>query len=210
METEFDDLAWLDELSNNDLVVIDDFLPEQLWLKLRAFLLKKEEENNFQKAALGTGAEKRIIDEIRGDYTFWLEPKRDTELSEFFEIIDDIKYKLNRYCYLSLSGYEFHLAHYPEGSFYKKHIDQFSSRSNRMISMIIYLNEGWKEGNGGELKVYQEKETLIAPLKNRCVMFKSANVPHEVLPTNVSRFSLTGWLLYQPPGIGFLTTITNI
>lgn len=208
MDQFFDDeqwLVWIDELSENDIVTIDNFLSNDLWQKLRNFLVQKDEESNLKKAALGVGANKQIIEEIRGDYTFWLEESRDKELNGFFNLVNELKTMLNRYCYLSLSGYEFHLAHYPIGSFYKKHVDQFNSRSNRMITLIIYLNEDWVEGNGGELKVYQKEEKLIAPIKNRCVLFKSADVPHEVLKTNASRFSLTGWFLYQPPGIGFLT-----
>ena len=198
-------LAWIDELSDNDIVTIDNFLPTELWQTLRDFLVQKDNENDLKKAALGTGGNKQIVEEIRGDYTFWIEETRDTELERFFGLIHELKTMLNRYCYLSLSGHEFHLAHYPVGSFYKRHLDQFNSRSNRMITLIIYLNEDWKEGNGGELKVYQENEKLIAPLKNRCVLFKSADVPHEVLKTHTSRYSLTGWFLYQPPGIGFLS-----
>jgi SM-20-related protein len=36
------------------------------------------------------------------------------------------------------------------------------------------------------------------------VLFRSDTVPHEVLETRVERWSLTGWLLRQPPGLGFL------
>lgn len=198
-------LAWIDELSENDIVTIDNFLPLELWQKLKDFLVQKDEEDDLKKAALGVGANKQIIEEIRGDYTFWLEENRDESLKDFFSLANELKSMLNRYCYLSLSGYEFHLAHYPMGSFYKKHLDQFNTRSNRMITLIIYLNETWSPENGGELKVYHTEEKLISPLKNRCVLFKSAEVPHEVLKTNTSRYSLTGWFLYQPPGIGFLT-----
>ena len=197
-------LTWIDELSDKSIVVIDDFLPKELWQTLRDFLVQKEDENDLKKAALGTGANKQIIEEIRGDYTFWLEENRDVELLLFFDLATELKSMLNRFCFLSLSAYEFHLAHYPVGSYYKKHIDQFSSRSNRMITLIIYLNENWKEGDGGELKVYQSEEKLIEPIKNRCVLFKSADIPHEVLATNKTRYSLTGWFLYQAQGIGFL------
>ena len=71
--------------------------------------------------------------------------------------------------------------------------------------MIVYLNEDWKTGDGGELKIYlADKDALIEPIKNRCVIFKSDTLEHEVLVTNKSRFSLTGWLLYQPSSVGYL------
>lgn len=196
-------LSWIDQLSEDDHVVIDDFIEEGVYRSARSFLMEKLEDETFAKAKIGPGSEEQVVSEIRGDYIYWLDRNRDTTLLPFFGLIDETIQVLNRYCYLSLSGFEFHLAHYPAGSFYKRHLDQFKSRSNRMISMIIYLNEGWKPGNGGELKIYQDKGDLIVePLARRCVLFKSDTVPHEVLKTQVSRYSLTGWLLYMPSGVG--------
>jgi SM-20-related protein len=105
---------------------------------------------------------------------------------------------------LGLSGDEFHLAHYPKGGHYKKHLDQFNNRSNRTISMVIYLNQDWKKGDGGELEVFFQdgSSVLIEPIEGRCVMFKSAIVPHAVLASAKPRNSLTGWLLQQPSALG--------
>lgn len=198
-------INWVDQLSLNDFVVINDFLPEDLYKRLRTFLLLKLEEDEFERAGIGSSVKKMQDTSIRGDFTYWLDKNRDLDLSPAFDIIEEAKDTLNRFCFLSLSGYEFHLAYYPEGTYYKKHLDQFQERSNRMISMIIYLNEGWKKGDGGELKIFREdEEQLIEPIAGRCVMFKSADVPHEVMKTNVGRFSLTGWLLYTPSGVGFV------
>ena len=198
-------INWVDQLSLNDFVVINDFLPEDLYKRLRTFLLLKLEEDEFERAGIGSSVKKMQDTSIRGDFTYWLDKNRDLDLSPAFDIIEEAKDTLNRFCFLSLSGYEFHLAYYPEGTYYKKHLDQFQERSNRMISMIIYLNEGWKKGDGGELKIFREdEEQLIEPIAGRCVMFKSADVPHEVMKTNVGRYSLTGWLLYTPSGVGFV------
>ena len=77
-----------------------------------------------------------------------------------------------------------------------------------MISVVIYLNEGWQSGDGGELQLIDQSKNkiLVEPIRNRCVLFKSAEVPHEVLLANRSRYSLTGWLLYHPAAIGQLLT----
>jgi SM-20-related protein len=108
---------------------------------------------------------------------------------------------------LSLAGYEFHYAHYPERTFYKRHVDQFKDRSNRLITFILYLNDGWSPGDGGELMIYKgDQEIKVEPIMNRCVLFKTEGLEHEVLLSNTSRFSLTGWLLYQPSGVGYLLT----
>lgn len=44
----------------------------------------------------------------------------------------------------------------------------------------------------------------IEPLAGRLVIFKSEEVLHEVIYTKVSRYSLTGWLLRKPVGLGYL------
>ena len=102
---------------------------------------------------------------------------------------------LNSTCFTGIKSYEFHYALYEKGAFYKKHLDQFKTDNGRAFSMIIYLNESWKIEDGGELKIYQTTEIqLIAPENQKCVFFKSNELEHEVLLTNVSRMSITGWL----------------
>ncbi|MEQ9467279.1 MAG: 2OG-Fe(II) oxygenase [Ekhidna sp.] len=198
-------IDWVDQLSLNDFVVIDDFLSEEIYQHIRSFFLSKLEEDKFDRAGIGSSLNNTLDTTIRGDFTYWLDKSRDKQLADTFGIIEETKDVLNRFCFLSLSGYEFHLAYYPAGTFYKRHVDQFRERSNRMISMIIYLNEGWKKGDGGELKILKEdEEIMVDPIARRCVMFKSADVPHEVMKTHVGRYSLTGWLLYQPSGVGYL------
>jgi SM-20-related protein len=199
-------IDWVDTLSANDYVVINDFVSEDMFQKLRTFLFYHLKDENFKKAGIGALAEYQVKTSVRGDFVYWLESSRDTQLDDLFILIEHIKTMFNRLCYLSLNGYEFHLAHYPEGSFYKKHLDQFRERSNRMITVILYLNENWQKGDGGELKVYKsDGETfLIEPVGNRCVIFRSDALEHEVLLTHKSRYSLTGWLLYQPSTLWYL------
>ncbi|MFT6053741.1 MAG: SM-20-related protein [Candidatus Endobugula sp.] len=199
-------INWVDQLAKDDYVVIDSFLNDEMFNMIRSYFLARLATDGFSDAAIGALNEKQLKKSIRGDKIYWLERKVDLEMSSFFNLTDELTQKLNELCYLSLSGAEFHLAHYPEGTFYKKHIDQFKGRNNRLISVIIYLNVGWVQGDGGELKIYRPdgNDLFVAPLAGRCVMFKSETVPHEVLKTEVSRYSLTGWLLYQPSTLGYL------
>ena len=191
---------WFNELSMNDYVVIDTFLSTEILVQITDNFNRKIKAGVFRKAAVGATGNENIINEIRGDYTYWLEKGKDKELNNLFVVFDEIMYQLNRHCFLSLSDYEFHFAHYPVGSFYKKHLDQFTGRNNRMISLIIYLNENWQPGDGGELCIYPKNKSpkSIAPLLNRCVLFKSDMLEHEVLTAKKPRKSITGWMLYQP------------
>jgi SM-20-related protein len=196
--------SWIDELSANDYVVINQFVRSDLYSEIRQNFT--EHLSSFTKAGIGTANDHVIRHDIRGDYTYWLDRKRDTELNSFWSLIDETVHVFNRYCYLSLSGYEFHFAKYPPGARYDKHLDQFDNRGNRMITFVLYLNEGWNKGDGGELEVYLKngQSVIVEPLQARCVMFKSAEVPHRVLESSRNRYSLTGWLLHQPAGLGQL------
>ena len=197
------ELFWadvFDKMAQQDYVVMDNFLDENLIHQVMTYFQNKEDEDVFRKAAIGSSGNELIINEIRGDYTFWLDKKRDIELAGLFDQLDEVKFWINRMCFLSLSDYEFHLAHYPEGSFYKRHLDQFAERNNRMISLIIYLNKDWKQGDGGELRIYPERKDVkdIAPIFNRCILFRSDTLEHEVLTAQTDRRSVTGWMLYKP------------
>lgn len=194
----------MDELSDRNYVVIDDFLDDSLYETIRSFLCQKLE--SFERAGIGALDSRQINRNIRGDFTYWLEPDRDAELAPLWELLREAMAVFNRYCFLSLSGFEFHLAHYPAGGHYDRHLDQFAGRNNRMISMVLYLNEDWRPGDGGELELVLENEQthLVEPIARRCVLFKSAEVPHGVLTARKDRYSLTGWFLYQPPVVGAL------
>ncbi|WP_431123916.1 2OG-Fe(II) oxygenase [Flagellimonas flava] len=195
-------LSWMDELSGNDFVIIDNFLDQELFKTIRSFFL--DHLNTFRKAGVGALHNNMVRQDIRGDLTYWLDRKRDDCLQNFWELVDETIYIFNRYCFLGLSGYEFHLAHYPKGGHYDKHLDQFNNRSNRTISVVIYLNKGWQKGDGGELELFLKDGTslIIEPTGAKCVMFKSAEMPHRVIASNKPRFSLTGWLLQQPASLG--------
>lgn len=192
----------MDGLSNRDYVIIDQFLNKDLYSEVRSFFLSRMPF--FTQAGIGALDQHTVNKEIRGDQTYWLDRKRDTALDSFWKLVDETMGIFNRYCYLSLSGYEFHFANYPPGGHYHKHLDQFQNRNNRMISVILYLNEQWQQGDGGELEIYEKdgSSVLVEPVAGRCVMFKSAEVPHAVLESRKNRYSLTGWLLYQPSALG--------
>lgn len=199
-------INWVDQLSEQDYVVIDDFISESLYKEIRSHFLEKLDQDTFDKAGIGALGLNTIKKEVRGDFTYWLDKDKDAELSQFYDLKDELIYVMKRYCFLSIADSEFHYAFYPPGAHYEAHIDQFSQRSNRQISFVLYLNEVWQKGDGGELKIFEPSgnEIMIEPLAKRCVIFKSDCVLHQVMPTTKDRYSLTGWLLNNPVGAGFL------
>jgi SM-20-related protein len=203
--SEEDWLNWMDQLAENDYVIVDDFIGDEMFTGIMDFFHEMESADKLKKAGIGAQQDFQVKAEIRGDFIYWLEEERDVALSSFFELKDELMQNIKRFCYLSLSGSEFHIAKYPAGSFYHRHLDQFHERTNRQITVLIYLNNDWKKGDGGELVIYKDKqEMIVEPIAKRLLLFKSDVIEHEVLTTNVPRYSLTGWLLHQPAGIGFL------
>jgi len=205
MYTDDEWIHWLDKLAEDDYVIVDDFLSDEIYRQIMTFFSDAEQNDRLKKAGIGSSGEFQIKSSIRGDFIYWLDEERDDELTSFFELKRELLEKLRRFCFLSLSGSEFHIAKYPEGSHYNRHLDQFNERSNRQITVLIYLNENWKKGDGGELVIYKDnEEILVEPIAKRLLLFKSDVIEHEVLKTNVPRYSLTGWLLRQPESVGYL------
>ncbi len=198
---------WLDRLAENNFVYVDNFISDELYHHIQRYFKTLLNEQEFGKAAIGPSEKRQVESSIRGDFIYWLDQQKDSDISELFDLFDEVMKNLRQYLFLSLSDYEFHFALYPPETRYEKHVDQFQGKNNRVISMLIYLNEDWEKGDGGELKIYQKgsEDILIEPIAKRLVMFKSDTVPHEVMLTHTKRKSLTGWLLRQPASLGHLT-----
>ena len=191
----------IDDLLEHKYSVVDNFFSKEEVLALRNGLLEKYEEDRFKKSAIGNQSNEKIIDAIRGDFILWLDEQNATGAeAQFFSKLTDFKDYLNRTCFMGINEKEFHYALYPEGTFYKRHLDTFQNDSRRKLSMVCYLNiEDWKPEYGGELTIYidengSEKAIDIYPVQGRMVVFESQVLEHEVKPVKRERLSITGWL----------------
>ena len=193
MQNSFDVL--IDSFIKDKVGIAENFLSVQLASQLKGNLLRLFAEKQLQNA--GTGNETLVSHDkkVRGDMIYWLDRKHnDVSENAFFDLMDEFVNYLNTSCYTGITGYEFHYALYPIGSFYKKHIDQFSNNKSRRFSMISYLNLDWRKADGGELCVHQNGEQQnISPTSGKSVFFKSSELEHEVLLSNKARMSITGW-----------------
>ncbi len=192
----------IENLTNNKFAISDGFFSDAEVKLLREELLLKQEEENFRKAAIGNLFNEQVIKSIRGDSILWIDESAISEVETiFFSKIRDFIAYLNRTCYLGIQEQEFHYAIYPEGTFYKRHLDVFQNDDRRTLSMVLYLNdEDWQADYGGELALYlpsdsgEEITKLIQPLAGRFVIFDSKTLEHEVLKVKQPRYSITGWL----------------
>jgi len=194
MELLFENL--INSFIENKIGVSNDFLNKTLAAQLKINLLDLYAGQNLRPAGIGNHAKLIQNKETRSDVIYWLDRKHENATENLFlDFIDEFVTYLNRTCYTGITGYEFHYALYEKGSFYKRHLDQFQDNNSRQFSMILYLNENWETQDGGELCIYQGNETqVINPISGKCVFFKSSELEHEVLVSQVPRLSITGWL----------------
>ncbi|HYC84495.1 MAG TPA: 2OG-Fe(II) oxygenase, partial [Chryseosolibacter sp.] len=141
----------------------------------------------------------QINEGIRGDYIRWIDKNSaPAALRPYLTRLDEMIQYLNQTLYLSLKDYEIHMTIYPAGSFYQRHLDQFKKDDHRKLSVICYLNEGWTDDDGGQLRMYLPHGPMdLLPEAGRLVCFRSDQIEHEVLVSKRDRLSLTGWILDQ-------------
>lgn len=197
MNSQFEAIA--DGLATDGYAVVDQFLsPGEVdnILQLAEF---NAHISTRKKAGIGSNRSKIINESIRGDYIQWLDRNSaPAAIGVYLHRLDELMQYVNRSLFLSLKDFEAHSTVYPAGSYYKRHLDQFKHTDHRKLSVICYLNTGWTEEHGGQLRLYlPEKSKDVFPVAGRLVCFRSDLIEHEVLPATRDRLSITGWLLDQ-------------
>ncbi|MCC6881249.1 MAG: 2OG-Fe(II) oxygenase [Verrucomicrobiales bacterium] len=195
-------LALLDHMALFGWGVMPECRSESDSLRLGQECLIVDRAGGLQRAGVGKGSGLEIRDGIRRDEVRWLREEGDSQVQQaYLAWLEILRLALNERFFLGLFTFEGHFARFPEGGFYKAHLDCHAGSSDRIITTILYLNEGWQPGDGGELKLwttagdYAGGFVLIEPRMGTLVCFLAGDHWHEVLPTVKSRMSLTGWFL---------------
>ncbi len=199
-----------DSLAIHSYAIIDNFLSDQEALDCLAVLKTNQEKGAFKEAGIGTLGMHQINKSIRGDEIKWLDNNILSPASQIYmDQVQAMMRYFNRTLFLSLKDFEGHFAHYPSGSFYKRHLDTLKLSDHRKLSFVFYLNPNWHKGDGGELLLYlndnqEEKTVAVEPILGRLIVFRSEMLEHEVALAHKSRYSITGWMLDQYKGTTFL------
>jgi len=191
----------ISELEDKRFFVLDNLLSEEDIGLLYQEARRRHELKLYEPAKIGRGPNKQREESIRGDWTSWIE-ENETELipiKNYLSIIDNLTKQINQVFFAGLKNFECHFSYYPEGSFYKKHVDQFQGQTARQLSCILYLNLDYQNKDGGELVIYSQDDSneeliRINPLGGRFVCFLTKDLYHEVLICNQPRYALTGWV----------------
>ena len=186
-------------LLEEGFITLDDFLPAALVAQLAAEARELRQGGGLRPASIGRGAGQHLNKGIRGDQIRWLEPDTATPAQRhYLEILEALRQAINRTLFLGLFEFEGHLALYPPGACYRRHLDQFQGTQHRLVTVILYLNPDWREEDGGQLRLYPDPaddgcHQDLLPVAGRLVCFRSGDFPHEVLPARRERLSITGW-----------------
>lgn len=189
----------VEALATRGLTIVDDFLPPLLVADLAREARELWSEGGFRGAGIGQGANLQQNAAIRTDRILWLNPATASPAQcQYLASLEALRLAINRALFLGLFEFEGHLAIYPAGAYYRKHLDQFRDQDQRLVSTILYLNPGWREEDGGQLRIYTDptdasRQEQVLPLAGRLVCFLSDRFVHEVLPARRERMSLTGW-----------------
>lgn len=194
MENSFEDL--IATYIENKVGISEQFLSADLANNLKQNLIALNQKSLLQAAGIGNSEKLSYDGAIRSDSIYWLDKKHNNAFeNQFFAQIEAFILYLNTTCYAGITGYEFHYSLYESGDFYLKHLDQFKNNPSRKFSMISYLNANWEINDGGELVIHQlDNLQKISPTQGKTIFFKSDELVHEVLVTQKTRMSITGWL----------------
>lgn len=166
-------------------------IAQTLWTQVQQRSL-----DHFKRAGFGRQQQFQLDENIRSDDICWIQAD-DPSYAAWLNWITQLQNHLNRRLFLGLKNFESHLAHYKPGAFYQKHLDAFKGQSNRVLSVVAYLNPDWQVNDGGELLLYvgSEKKNSLSVLPNwgSMVVFLSEEFPHEVSPARRDRYSVAGW-----------------
>lgn len=185
-------------LIDNGYGCCDDFITPFTINGLSANITRLIAAGSMRTAGIGSMNDFHTNALIRSDTVNWIEnDSTDPHEAVYLKKINNFINHLNTTCYTSIKTFECHYANYEKGTFYKRHLDQFKNNKGRKYSIVLYLNQDWKEEDGGMLSLYPKgkEQKDITPLGGRMVFFRSNEMEHEVQPSLTrERRSIAGWL----------------
>jgi SM-20-related protein len=195
--------ALVDGLRGSDAVRAEAAFPAPRIAALQAEAERAHAAGRF--AAARVGHARHSDPQLRGDALCWLDGLADApEAAALLAELDDLRIALDRALLLGLAEVEAHYARYPAGAHYARHLDRLAdaqgaspaTRGDRVLSLVLYLNAGWRDADGGALRLYDAagRGHDLLPRGGDLVAFLSDRVAHEVLPAARTRWSVAAWL----------------
>lgn len=206
----------ISELRSRGFTVVDDFLSPPAVTSLVSDMQSLRSQGRFASAGVGEAATNRVDDSVRRCEQCFVFPKGRQQgagvagaREQMYTAIDSLQKALHEGAGEPLDALltEGLYVHYPDGGYYKRHVDAATGTTSalRAWSYLLYLNQDWAPDDGGCLRIFtdggldtQPANALpsfvdIEPRAGTLVVFRSDSVPHEVLETSAERLALVGW-----------------
>ena len=187
--------ALIDGLAARGYAVLPEAMPAGVVGGLRERAQALDRDGAFAVAGVGRADERRQRSDIRGDRIAWIgDAAGDPSERTTTQWLDALRVRCNRELMLGLEDVEAHYAIYPPGARYARHRDRFRDDDARVLSCVLYLNDGWTADDGGALRLYVDDHSIdVMPQGGTFVAFLAADFDHEVLPPRRERAALAGW-----------------
>ena len=183
-----------DALAGPGWAVLPGFLDGANWRALAALARERDANGEFRPAAVGAGSARAVRTGVRGDRILWIHVPAAGVEQALIATFEELRLALNVELQLGLVDVECHYAIYGAGAGYVRHLDRSPAGAERVVSLVLYLNEDGGADDGGALRLYAGDGTHeILPAGGTLALFLSERFEHEVLPARRDRLSLTGW-----------------
>jgi SM-20-related protein len=203
----------LQELQEQRYLIVPNFLSPIFAEAIRQDMQALRKSSQFRQAKIGQDATNALNTEIRVAETCFIGPDKldfnrqhpNAARKELYSVLDTVRQSLMDATQVPLDASlsELLYAYYPNGGYYRTHVDAMPGSASflRQYSLLLYVNdETWDVAkDGGSLRLYlnQEEEnhsTLdVSPTGGTLVLFQSDAIPHEVLDTTRERCVVVGW-----------------
>lgn len=84
-----------------------------------------------------------------------------------------------------------------DGALYVPHVDS-GTGDPRRLTLVLYLNDDWSDGDGGCLEVLDPdlfEWQRLCPRLGALAVFRAGDILHQVKPSHAPRYALTVWIL---------------
>ena len=187
----------IDGLVQHGYAISPGYFPLSLVRALREEAQHRDRQGEFQLAGIGRRQVHQKDTRVRSDRTCWLRGETLAQC-QLLEGLESLRVAVNRSLFMGLFELESHFAIYGPGDNYQRHLDAFNGNNGRLLSVVLYLNEGWQSQWGGCLRLWPEPDAQgvaseVEPRACTLVAFLSEKIPHEVLAATRERYSIAGW-----------------
>jgi SM-20-related protein len=209
------------ELDSKGYAVIENFIGLELVAGLQEDVCTLRTAGRFKVAGVGQDASNAVADTIRRAETCFIDnPSKHADVmgtgagdsrGNLYQVLYTVRQDLGTHSSTNLDAKldELLYAYYPQGGYYRRHVDSVVNSPSylRSYSFLLYLNDGqWDlSTQGGALRLHLDsgKDYLpdnespnyvdVCPKGGTMVIFESSKIPHEVMDTSSERLAVVGW-----------------